>query len=519
MRVVDFHTVTKTVCNLPSYCSAALYLKLQPLCGADADAPPGVVTLPAFLQYWALELEKVDPVTRFFRILKKPNANYLTRADFVPLLQEVVDGHPGLEFLEETPEFQQRYMQTVIARIFYSVNKSGNERMTLGELRKSTFMEVLALLDEEDDINKIHDFFSYEHFYVLYVKFWELDTDHNFLLDREDLLSYSDFALTSRCMDRVMAQVPRRFRGNTENKMGFEDFIVFMISEEDKSSDVAKEYWFRVLDLDGDGELRRHELEFFFREQQQRMQHLAHESILFDDIFCQLLDMVKPARPEVITLADLLRCKLAPFFFNMLLNLSKFIRHEQRDALAVEREKAYPHLSDWDRFAIGAYYLLSGEEEGGGGGGGGDEAQQQLQMQQQMQMQQHMQEQGSELGFDATNGELDDEHEHEHGLDQDDEYQQHQHHQELEQHHQQQQQQQQQQFAQEAALAAALHPDLDVTSPFDGSDPLAAVHLASPSNSAMLMTSGGGGGASSMMLHSPAASPPPAVTLQAEIDQ
>lgn len=46
-------------------------------------------------------------------------------------------------------------MQTVIARIFYYVNKSGNERMTLGELRKSNFMDVLALLDEEDDINKV----------------------------------------------------------------------------------------------------------------------------------------------------------------------------------------------------------------------------------------------------------------------------------------------------------------------------------------------------------------------------
>lgn len=178
---------------------------------------------------------------------------------------------------------------------------------------------------------------------------------------------------------------------------------VFMISEEDKSSDVAKEYWFRVLDLDDDGELRRHELEWFFREQQQRMQHLAHESILFDDIFCQLcvnenivcvfvcvcawrptprmhisstadplmlvyscttwrrLDMVKPAREDVITLADLRRCKLTPFFFNMLFNLNKFIRHEQRDALAVEREKAYPHLSYvsifWEKTELSIYCM------------------------------------------------------------------------------------------------------------------------------------------------------------------
>jgi hypothetical protein len=47
VRVIDFHAVTKTVCDLPSYCSAALYLKIQPLC---VDVPPNVVGRDAFLQ-------------------------------------------------------------------------------------------------------------------------------------------------------------------------------------------------------------------------------------------------------------------------------------------------------------------------------------------------------------------------------------------------------------------------------------------------------------------------------------
>jgi hypothetical protein len=47
VRVVDFHTVTKQVCDLPSYCSAALFLKLQPLCPQSL----GIVTMEAFLQY------------------------------------------------------------------------------------------------------------------------------------------------------------------------------------------------------------------------------------------------------------------------------------------------------------------------------------------------------------------------------------------------------------------------------------------------------------------------------------
>ena len=47
-------------------------------------------------------------------------------------------------------------VQTVISRVFLGVNRSSNERMTLGELRKSDFMDILHSLDGEDDINKVN---------------------------------------------------------------------------------------------------------------------------------------------------------------------------------------------------------------------------------------------------------------------------------------------------------------------------------------------------------------------------
>ena len=80
----------------------------------------------------------------------------------------------------------------VIARIFYCVNRSWSGRITIPELRKSNFLAVLATLDEEEDINQVTDFFSYEHFYVIYCKFWELDKDHDLFIDREDLSRHND---------------------------------------------------------------------------------------------------------------------------------------------------------------------------------------------------------------------------------------------------------------------------------------------------------------------------------------
>lgn len=196
MTVEQLFSVTRLVCGFSSYCNSTLFDKLialqnelrpgntdgVPSVPAVSAAAPGgqpewtnqpTVLLETFLHYHAREIEPFDLHTRFFRLLRsndpatgKPR-NYLIRDDFKPIVQEIVNRHPGLEFLESTPEFQLKYAQTVIARIFYAVNESGNEQLTLRELKASNFLLVLALLDQEDDINKLNDFFSYEHFYVI----------------------------------------------------------------------------------------------------------------------------------------------------------------------------------------------------------------------------------------------------------------------------------------------------------------------------------------------------------------
>lgn len=53
-------------------------------------------------------------------------------------------------------------------------------------------MNVIQLLEEEEDINQVTAYFSYEHFYVIYCKFWELDRDHDLYIDKQDLTRHSD---------------------------------------------------------------------------------------------------------------------------------------------------------------------------------------------------------------------------------------------------------------------------------------------------------------------------------------
>lgn len=122
---------------------------------------------------------------------------YILPEDLVCLVQDVVDTHPGLAFLKEAAEFHSRYVHTVIARIFYSVNRSWSGKITMAELRRSDLLQVLRLLEEEEDINQIMAYFSYEHFYVIYCKFWELDRDHDLFIDQKDLSRHNDHGMFS----------------------------------------------------------------------------------------------------------------------------------------------------------------------------------------------------------------------------------------------------------------------------------------------------------------------------------
>ena len=137
------------------------------------------------------------------------------------------------------------------------------------------------------------------------------------------------------------------------------------------------------MDLDGDGALVPNECKWFYEEQLQRMECLNQEPVLWEDILCQVSDMLSPETNGRVTMRDLRRSKLSGNFFNILFNLNKFVAFETRDPFVIRQEREEPHLTEWDRFARAEYVRLSMEEEEGiadGGelwegdatGGGGD---------------------------------------------------------------------------------------------------------------------------------------------------
>jgi len=385
--VEKFVHVTKRLCGIPSFFNLPLCKRINELYG-DADSgipqprtigrnsrnPSGVkIKLKTFLKFWSAEVEPCDRTERFFRVIKKHDAEYIYKDDFVPFLQELLHFHPGLDFLESHEEFQRKYALTVITRIFYKVNTSRSGKLSLREVRNSNLFNACMHVDEETDINRVMDYFSYEHFYVLYCKFFELDGDKDSKLTRNDLLKYQEHSLSDAIVDRIFQVGTRVFSdgqvgGFASTGMSYPDFIFFMLSEEDKSSEGALKYWFNCCDLDGDQVLNPEEMKHFYRHQIHRVTSLGQESINFQDVLCQMVDMISPKDANSINLADMLKPEkrlISGVLFDILFNLHKFMRFETRDPFQEKIRREDSFQSDWDRYAHIEYNRLAQEEEDG----------------------------------------------------------------------------------------------------------------------------------------------------------
>lgn len=89
-------------------------------------------------------------------------------------------------------------------------------------------------------------------------------------------------------IDRIFSGCVTRGATGPQARMSYTEFVWFLLAEEDKTHPTAIEYWFRCMDLDGDGILSMYELEYFYDEQTHRMETIGIETLPFEDCLCQV---------------------------------------------------------------------------------------------------------------------------------------------------------------------------------------------------------------------------------------
>lgn len=309
---------------------------------------------PDTLREWfTTEMAGKQTHERLFNILKLPEHNYITLEDLERVAWILLRLHPGLSFLAETPQFQVKYAETVAARILFELDSAGKGvlfphdlcKLHIGNLGTTTvrsgygvLLEALWLSQFEADINRIQRFFSYEHFYVIYCKFWELDENHDQKISLDEFCKYGGNVINRKAAlrafnllidrrrscrkfltnsavldDKIIINIPQSAIVEQEEKkpkkslikgkrgasappehfLTYYDFVCFILAEENRDLDSSLNFWFEICDIDADGVISYADFDYFYRDQSEAVEMAGTDAPDSKDIFCQLVDQIK----------------------------------------------------------------------------------------------------------------------------------------------------------------------------------------------------------------------------------
>ncbi len=70
-----------------------------------------------------------------------------------------------------------------------------------------------------------------------------------------------DCKISRGILARVFDNVPRHLQTRAPRTLAFSDFVWYFLAEKDRMTSSSIVYWFRCLDIDGDGYLSKSDLE------------------------------------------------------------------------------------------------------------------------------------------------------------------------------------------------------------------------------------------------------------------
>ena len=312
----------------------------------------GFITKEQLMKYHILNFEGCSENKKFFNLIKSPERTYIVKEDFKPILQTLLKENSSLAFLQEYPTYQQKYIETVIARIFYMNDSNDDGQITFNDFKKSDLVETIQKIYNKD-VNKIRQYFSYEHFYVIYTTFYQNSTyeyKDELYIPKEVFCTYA-YNLGMRTVNRIFDEIPRKFISEEKYMMSYEDFIYYMISEEDKTSPTSIKYWFKVIDLNNEGIITKKEMEYFYEEQIEKLKNNKKEVMEFKDVLKKIINLIPPEKENKWNLQNFLdNPENASIVFNMLLNMNK-INNKGKDSFIINEIEDGKDYTDWDLFA------------------------------------------------------------------------------------------------------------------------------------------------------------------------
>ncbi|KAJ3414867.1 Serine/threonine-protein phosphatase 2A regulatory subunit B'' subunit gamma [Chytridiales sp. JEL 0842] len=250
---------------------------------------------------------------------------YLTEEE---LQQYITDLIPSLKLESINKSFHKFYVCTAVRKFMFFLDPMRRGRVSIQGILLSPILTELFELREPDlpkDYEKTNWFSSYSTLRV-YGQFLNLDVDHNGMLSRDELSKFNNGTLTDIFLDRIFQEYQ-----TYENELDYKGFLDFVLAMENSQTPEAITYGFKLLDINGAGNLNDFTIRFLFKAVIERMVSFGHEPVGIEDVTNEVFDMANPSNPQQITLNDLLKCGVGGTIVNILSDCRSFWAYDNRE--------------------------------------------------------------------------------------------------------------------------------------------------------------------------------------------
>ncbi|XP_065883482.1 serine/threonine-protein phosphatase 2A regulatory subunit B'' subunit gamma-like isoform X2 [Dysidea avara] len=258
---------------------------------------------------------------------------YLKESDLENYILELIPTLPQLNCLEES--FHSFYVCTAVRKFFFFLDPLRTGRVKIQDILACGFLDDLLELRDEDLPKEAQEanWFSAPSSLRVYGQYLSLDTDHNGMLNKEELMRYGTSTLTIAFVDRIFQECL-----TYDGEVDYKTYLDFVLAMENKKEPQAIQYFFRLLDIEGHGYLTAFSLQYFFRAIQKMMERHQQEPVNFADIKDEIFDMVKPKDPLRINYQDLVSSGQGETVINILTDLNGFWTYENRELMLAENQ-------------------------------------------------------------------------------------------------------------------------------------------------------------------------------------
>ena len=256
---------------------------------------------------------------------------FLRESDLENYILELIETLPQLDDLEKS--FHSFYVCTAVRKFFFFLDPMRTGKIKIQDVLACSFLDdLLELRDNElpKDLQEAN-WFSAPSALRIYGQYLNLDLDHNGMLSQTELARYGTGTLTKVTVERIFQECL-----TYEGEMDYKTYLDFVLAMENKKEPQSLQYLFRILDVRHEGYLSVFALNYFFRAIQEEMRRHGQDPVPFLDVKDEIFDMVTPADPLKITLADLVSSGKGDTVVSILTDLNEFWSYENREVLVVD---------------------------------------------------------------------------------------------------------------------------------------------------------------------------------------